>query len=200
MNEFFIGLKEAIVNTPLLEWIAVFTGVAYVILAAKKSIWCWSFAMISSTIFVYLCFDAQLYIEAALQLFYVAMAVIGWWMWNKAKNDRQFIVTWPISSHLINIVASLIVSFTLGFILDTYTDQAQPYADSFTTIFSLAATFMVTKRVLNNWLYWIVIDLVSVHLYYSRGLELSSVLYIVFTILAIFAWLNWKKQYKLQTE
>lgn len=198
MNEFYQGLQKAIVNTPLLEWIAVLTGLLYVILAAKKSIWCWLFALISSGIFVYLCFDAKLYVETVLQLFYVVMAVVGYIFWKANENESKFIVTWPISFHAVNILASLLFSIGLGYLLDTYTDQASPYIDSFTTVFSLAATFMVTKRVLNNWLYWIVIDLVSINLYFSRGLQLSSVLYLIFTVLAIFGWMEWRKQYKLQ--
>ena len=74
-----------------------------------------------------------------------------------------------------------------------------PYTDAFTTVFSLAATFMVTKKVLNNWLYWVVIDLVSIFLYMSRGLELAAVQYLLFTVLAILGWIQWRKQYKLQT-
>lgn len=198
MNDFFQGLKESILNTPLLEWLAVFTGILYVILAAKKSIWCWVFAFVSSSIFVYLCFDAKLYVETVLQVFYVAMAIVGYVMWNANKDEKKFIVTWPLGFHLANTAASLVFSFGLGYALDIYTDQASPYIDSFTTVFSLAATFMVTIRVLNNWLYWIVIDLVSIYLYFTRGLQLSSVLYLIFTVLAFFAWIEWRKQYKLQ--
>jgi nicotinamide mononucleotide transporter len=105
-----------------------------------------------------------------------------------------------LTFHLANIGASLVFSIGLGAILDANTDQAAPYIDAFTTVFSLAATFMVTKRVLNNWLYWIVIDFVSIYLYFTRGLELSSVLYLIFTVLAFFGWLEWRKQLKLQEQ
>jgi nicotinamide mononucleotide transporter len=200
VNEFIFGLKTGLQQTPLLEWIAVATGILYVVLAAKKSIWCWLSAFVSSSIFVYLCFDANLYVETVLQLFYIAMAVVGWYMWNTSKKEKKFIVRWPLTFHLANIGASLVFSIGLGAILDAYTDQAAPYIDSFTTVFSLAATFMVTKRVLNNWLYWIVIDFVSIYLYFTRGLELSSVLYLIFTVLAFFGWLEWRKQLKLQEQ
>jgi nicotinamide mononucleotide transporter len=198
VNEFVEGFKIGLVNTPLLEWFAVLTGVLYVILAAKKSIWCWGFAFVSSSIFVYLCFTVQLYIESVLQLFYVVMAIVGWVMWNANKNKEEFVIKWPINFHLINLSTSLLIACLLGFVFDTYTNQANPYMDSFTTIFSLAATFMVTKRVLNNWLYWIVIDLVSIYLYASRDLHLSAVLYFLFTFLAVFGWFAWRKQFKAQ--
>lgn len=199
MNDFLIGLKEGILATSSLEWIAVLTGIAYVILAARKSILCWPFAFLSAGIYVYLCYSAQLFIESSLQLFYVVMAVVGWVMWNQSKEDKQFVKTWPVKFHLANVLISLIVAFVLGWMFQKYTAQENPYVDAFTTVFSLAATFMVTKKLLYNWLYWIIIDLVSIYLYASRGFHLSSVLYFIFTILAVVGFVQWRKQFRLQT-
>jgi nicotinamide mononucleotide transporter len=84
-----------------------------------------------------------------------------------------------------------------GYIFDQYSNQANPYLDAFTTIFSLMATFMVAKKVLENWIYWIIIDAFSVYLFASRGLYMTSVLFILYTLIAIFGYFSWKKQFNL---
>lgn len=207
---FFEILWMYVEATSWLEWLAVITGVAYVILASYQSIWCWLFAFISSSLYVYICIDFNLYIESGLQLFYVAMAIVGWLSWKhtnehrtRATNDlmdapkeKSAVQVWSLKLHALNIVASGVVAFTLGWIFDSYTDQSNPYMDAFTTVYSLLATFMVTRRVLENWIYWIVIDLVSIYLYSSRELYLSSVLYALFTILAAVGFYAWYREYK----
>jgi nicotinamide mononucleotide transporter len=86
----------------------------------------------------------------------------------------------------------------LGYIFDSYTNQENPYTDAFSTVFSLAATFMVTKKVLENWIYWIVIDAVCIYLFASRGLFLTSILFFFYTIIAVFGFVQWRRQFKLQ--
>lgn len=208
---FFESVYQGILATSLWEWIAVLTGIAYVILAALRSNWCWIFAIFSSGIYVYLCLIGQLYIESVLQVFYIVTAVVGWISWQKDDTSSPLIdetldkpgtvdlvKTWPASYHAYNLLISGVVAFSLGFCFDQFTDQANPYADAFTTVFSLAATFMVVRKVLENWVYWIVIDLVSIFLYHQRGYSLSAVLYLLFTILAIVGFIAWYKKYKTQ--
>ncbi len=199
---FFESVYQGILLTSIWEWIAVLTGVAYVILAAFRSNWCWSFAIVSSSIYVYLCIIGQLYIESVLQLFYVVMGIVGWIAWtrdNDQHSEEKELSFWSIKSHILNIGLSGIGALVLGFSFASFTNQANPYADAFTTIFSLVATFMVIQKVVENWIYWIVIDIVSIFLYHQRGYSLSAVLYFVFTILAIFGFIAWYKKFKLQS-
>lgn len=195
---FIISVWEGIKATSLVEWIAVIAGITYVILAIKEYIICWLFAFIASALYVYLCYVGELYIESMLQLFYVAMAIVGWLNWKKTLADKTPIKKWRISQHGLNIAISGAVALLLGFLFDTYTAQANPYVDAFTTCYSLSATFMVTKKVLGNWVYWIVIDLVSIYLYAQRDYQLTAVQYGLFTILAIFGFIAWLKEYKAQ--
>jgi nicotinamide mononucleotide transporter len=213
MTEFTNNLMAGIWATSALEWLSVITGILYVIFAARQMIICWLFALISSGLFFFLCFTNQLYIESVLQLFYVVMAVVGWFMWNKKPgvdySDAEIIdserignegsiIKWSLKSHILNIAISAVLAIVLGMFFSDYTNQANPFIDAFTTVFSLAATFMVTQKVLENWLYWIVIDLVSIYLYAGRDLYLSATLYFVFTIIAIVGFAAWQKQYKQQ--
>lgn len=200
MQEFLQGFYEKLLLTSPLELIAVLSAVVYVVLAARQIIWCWAFAALASAIFVYLCIFSKLYIESILQLFYFVMAIYGWLLWKqKLKSKETFkIVRWTWKRHLFLGLISLTLMFVLALLFDFYTDTASPYLDAFTTSFSFAATFMVAKKVLENWLYWILIDGFSVVLYSSRDLNLTAVLYIFYTFIAIFGFISWYKSYQKQ--
>ena len=194
---FFSLLWEGIKATSIVEWLAVVSSIVYVILAAKRIIWCWLFAFIGSLLFVYLCYVGQLYIEASLQLFYVAMAVVGWLSWN--HSDQQVAIDkWSSKYHVLNVLICATIAMLIGFLFDQYTQQAYPYVDAFTSVFSLSATYMVTRKILGNWVYWIFIDIFLIYLYAQRDYHLTAVQYGIFTVLAVYGYLAWKKEYKRQ--
>lgn len=178
----------------IIESIAVLFSILYVILAVKENIWCWGAALISVSLYIYICFSAQLYPETGLQVFYFIMAIIGYYMWN--KENKEEIKEWSEIKHLLIILSGAILTFFMGFYFSTYTNSKMPIIDSFTTVFSIIATYMVIKKVLGNWLYWIVIDAVSVYLYFNRDLHLTSLLFIAYTIIAIFGYFSWMKKMK----
>lgn len=195
---FITSVFEGIKATSLIEWLAVVSTIMYVILVAKRLIICWLFAFVGSALFVYLCYEGNLYIESILQLFYVIMAVVGWLSWKKSELKDNTIVKWKMNSHLLNVAISGVLAFILGYLFEIYSNQANPYIDAFTTLYSLSATYMVTKKILGNWIYWIIIDLVSIYLYAQRDYNLTAVQYGLFTILAVFGFFAWRKEYKTQ--
>ena len=176
----------------IIESIAVLFSILYIILAVKENIWCWGAALISVSLYIYICFSAQLYPETGLQVFYFIMAIIGYYMWN--KENKEEIKEWSEIKHLLIILSGAILTFFMGFYFSTYTNSQMPIIDSFTTVFSIIATYMVIKKVLGNWLYWIVIDAVSIYLYFNRNLHLTSLLFICYTIIAIFGYFSWMKK------
>jgi nicotinamide mononucleotide transporter len=180
-------------NWSIIESVAVFFSILYVILALKESIWCWGAATISVILYIYICYTAQLYPETGLQVFYLLMAFYGYYQWNKNDSTLQ-IQQWTSTKHLLILLIGALLTFLMGFYFTIYTNAAMPLVDSFTTVFSVFATYMVTKKVLGNWLYWIVIDAVSVYLYFSRDLHLTSLLFIVYTVIAIFGYFSWLKR------
>ena len=121
------------------------------------------------------------------------MAFYGYYQWNKNDSTLQ-IEQWTTAKHLLILLIGAILTFLMGFYFSIYTNAAMPLVDSFTSVFSVFATYMVTKKVLGNWLYWIVIDAVSVYLYFSRDLHLTSLLFIVYTVIAIFGYFSWLKR------
>jgi len=193
VNDILQILTQLDFNWSFIESVAVFFSIIYVILAAKESIWCWGAAAISVILYVYICYTAQLYPETGLQIFYLFMAFYGYYQWNKNDSTLQ-IQQWSISKHLLILLIGTILTFLMGFYFTTYTNAAMPLVDSFTTVISIVATYMVTKKVLGNWLYWIVIDAVSVYLYFSRDLHLTSLLFLAYTFIAIFGYFAWLKR------
>jgi len=191
-----IGLE--VLNTSLLEWIAVLSSLLYIVFIARKKVIAWLFALIGSGIYVYLCFISQFYLETVLQFFYVVMAIIGFLLWKKKEEIPFRIIQWKAKQHLVNVLISSILTLLLGNFFDVYTDQALPYLDAFTTVFSISTTFMVAFKVLENWLYWIIIDIVSMPLYAYRDLNLTVVLFGIYTLVAIVGFVRWRKTYQSQ--
>ena len=196
MNEIIQFFSQTTFNWSIIESIAVFFSILYVILAAKENIWCWGAGAISVSLYIYICFFAQLYPEAGLQVFYLLMAFYGYYHWTKKEQSLQ-ISEWRIGEHLLILAIGAVFTFLMGFYFATYTNAKMPIVDSFTTVFSLFATYMVAKKILRNWLYWIVIDAVSVYLYFSRDLHLTSLLFMAYTIIAIFGYFSWMKKLKI---
>ena len=196
MNEIILFLSNLDFKWSIIETLAVLFSVIYVVLAAKQNIWCWAAAAISVIFYIFICYTAKLYPETGLQVFYLFMAFYGYYHWNKKEQSLQ-ISEWSINKHLCILIIGAVLTFLMGFYFATYTNAQMPIVDSFTTIFSLFATYMVAKKILGNWLYWIVIDAVSVYLYFSRDLHLTSLLFMGYTIIAIFGYFNWLKQTKV---
>ena len=196
MHEVTLLLSNLKFNWSIIESGAVLFSILYVVLAAKQNIWCWFFAGISVTLYIYICFISHLFAETGLQVFYLFMAVYGYYNWNNSKiaiNINQ----WNFSKHLFLILIAAIITFLMGFYFTTYTSAKMPIVDSFTSVFSIIATYMLTKKVLESWLYWIVIDAMSIYLYFSRDLHLTSLLFLIYTVIAIFGYFAWIKQMRI---
>ena len=188
-------------NTPIIDIIAVITGIIYVLLAAKNHILCWLFGIISSALTTYaVFFHYNLYMETFLNAFYVFAGVWGWLNWNRQKKLNRKVISYGWDRHLPIILSGLAFTFILGFIFKTWTDSSAPYLDAFTTVFALMTTFMVGLRILENWLYWIVIDSASIYLYSSRGGHFFILLFSVYIIVSVLGYLQWRKEYKTDVQ
>lgn len=182
-------------NTALiLEVIAVILGIIYVVLAAKNKISCWIYGIIGSILSIFLfVFYAKLYAESILYLFYVFAGVYGWINWKNQKNETE-VYQKNITSHIVVIVIGIVLSIGLYYILTSFFEGAKrPLIDAFTTVFSFIATYLTTKKWIENWIYWIVIDVVSTYLYFNRGLEIYALLMLTYSFIAIYGYLQWKK-------
>lgn len=183
-----------------LETLAVALGISYLLLAMCENSLCWYCAFFSTAIYVYIFGDVSLYMESALNVYYMGMAVYGWLQWQKggANHSGVEIVRWTAKHHIICVLVILIASVISGYLLSVNTDARLPYLDSFTTWASVLTTVMVARKVLENWLYWIVINSVSIYLYIDRDLDQTAAMFTLYLVLSVLGYVAWKKNYVLQ--
>ena len=182
-----------LVHADWIEPAAVILAIAYLLLAVKQNISCWFAAFFSSLLYFFVMYSAGLYMEAGLQIFYCVMAVYGWTQWRTSlPNNKKFLVkTWNRNQHIKAISLIILLALTSGWALEKFTNAALPFIDSLTTWGAIVTTYMVAKRLLENWIYWFVIDTISVFLFYSRGLFLTSILFFAYLIIIYFGYKSW---------
>ena len=183
-----------------LETLAVVLGIGYLLLAMLESSLCWYFAFLSTALYVWIFGDVSLYMESALNVYYMAMAIYGWLQWQRGGVDKSGvkIIRWTARQHILGVAIILAASVTSGYLLSSNTAAKLPYLDSFTTWGSIFTTIMVAQKVLENWLYWIVINSVSIYLYIDRGLDQTAAMFFLYLGLATVGFLMWKKAYDTQ--
>lgn len=180
------------------EALAMFLSLLYIILAIKQSLWCWPAAFFSTLIYAILFFDASLLMDSFLNAYYLVMAVYGWYAWKYTnaieKNEELHISRYGLKKNIKIILILSTVSIVLGYIMDNYTKADFAYIDSATTVFALFATYMLAQKIIENWLYWVVIDSVSIYIYIQKGFYLTAILFVLYTLLALLAYQTWKKE------
>ena len=182
-----------IIGSSWIEPTAVILAIAYLLLAIKQNISCWFAAFFSSLLYFFVMYSAGLYMEAGLQIFYCIMAVYGWAQWRITLpgNSKFLVKTWNRDQHIKAILLIILLAIVSGWALEKFTNAALPFLDSLTTWGAIVTTYMVAKRLLENWIYWFVIDTISVFLFYSRGLILTSILFLVYLIIIYFGYKSW---------
>ena len=181
------------------DWVVATTALIYVVLAAREQAWCWFWGIISCSLWAYASFAFyNLYLDALLQLFYVAMAFIGLYQWKYGGQAGEGLPVSRLSArqHLYILAGGTVATLLFGYFFDEYTPAAGTYWDAFTTVFSIIATLILVRKVLDNWAYWIVTDLIYVGLYYSRGAYLFALVMVVYVVIAAFALVSWTRQYR----
>tara|TARA_B100000965_G_C19567354_1_gene747423 strand:- start:687 stop:1271 length:585 start_codon:yes stop_codon:yes gene_type:complete len=181
------------------EIVAAALAITYLILAMQQNILCWAAWIISSIMYLFVMFSAGLYMESGLQIFYIVMGIYGWIQWNnRSSNNSLTVSTWPIINHIyILLILIFLVTFS-GLILSNLTEAVSPYIDAFTTWGAIIATYLVAKKILENWYYWFVVDFVSVFLFLSRELYTTALLFSIYIILVIFGFIAWRKSMRLE--
>ena len=178
-----------------IEFLAVVSAIVYLLLAVRQDIRCWFAAILSSFLYFFIMFSAGLYMEAGLQIFYILMAVYGWSQWREEStaNIKLSVKTWKPINHLFSIFLILLLAYASGLILEKFTNAVFPFIDALTTWGAIVATYMVAKKLLENWIYWFVIDSISIFLFMSRGLVLTSILFFLYLIIIYFGYKSWAR-------
>ena len=177
-----------------IEYTAVVFGVIYVLLASRSNVWCWLAGIISSALYIYINLTHQLFQDAILQTYYVVVGFYGWWLWNKKGITEEISInSFSLQQNLKLIFFGTLLVPVLGYGFSRLGNSLS-YFDSAVTVFSFIATYLTAKKVLENWLYWIVIDLLAAVMYLIKDLRATSCLYLFFSVLAIYGYFEWKKK------
>lgn len=197
MQDFFRTVIEQFLQTSVLEWLATISGFLCVYLAAKQHILNWPISIISVAIYAYLFYHSKLYGDAILQIYFFGTAIYGWYFWRKISTQAERPIRQISRKQGFYILLAILgLTLCLGLGLDTYTDSDVPYIDAFCTAMSFVAQFLMTRKILQNWLLWIVVDLCYIPLYLHKNLLLTAVLYFAFTLVAWKGYQDWKKTYE----
>jgi len=178
------------------EITAALMGVAYILLAAKESQWCWLFALLSTLIYTVLFWEGQLPMQALLNIYYMGMAVYGFWLWHQrgAQTNTLAISRLLWGQHLAFVVVGVVMSSLVSLYLQKTGQSQSPILDAYTTVFAVMTTWLMAKKVLENWLYWVVIDAAATVLYFQTGYYATMLLFVLNTVLAVAGYVAWIKQ------
>lgn len=188
------------ISNNYIELLGLIFGLLYILLSIKQNIWCWPVGFITSALYIYVFFVTKFYADMGLQVYYLIVSVYGWYYWmfgakNKKQDDLKISKT-NIKLGIYLFLANLILFAVIAYILVNYTDSEVPYWDAFTTAASFVATWMLARKIIEHWIIWIIVDSVSLGLYIYKGLYPTVILFAVYTVLAIFGYIEWKKELK----
>lgn len=186
-------LIDALLMSSGWELTALVLALAYLLLAAHQRQWCWLAAAISCSIYAVIFWQARLYMEAVLQVIYIVMAGYGWWRWHQVDaEDEPVAIKFTWRWHMKQWLWLVPVSVLIALALQQFTDADAVWLDTFTTCFSLLATWLIAQKAFETWWYWLVIDSVYVYLYISKGFTATALLFVLYVLLVVYAMYRWR--------
>ena len=196
-DQFFTGLK----GTSLLEYIAVFTGIASVWFSKKENILVYPVGLINTVIYVYLSFKYHLIGEAGVNFYYTVMSIYGWIIWAKKDVRQEHVLHIKFSNRkeivqqvLFFFILYILIYFLLVYLKEAFYEGAIPWADAFASATAFTGMWLMARKKVESWWWWIATNIASVPLYFVKGLVFTSVYYFVLLIIAIFGLMEWKQK------
>lgn len=181
------------------EVLGVVFSVLYLLLSIRQNILLWPAGMISALLYMFVFFQSKFYADMGLNGYYFLLSIYGWVVWKKGgKGSKQR----PVSrirrkTALLLLVITALAFLGIAFLLKNYTDSPIPYWDALTTAMSFTATWMLARKILEHWMVWIVVDVISMALYLYRGLYPTMILFAIYTSMAVIGYIEWKKTQSL---
>ncbi len=195
------SFQQLFLQTGALEWMGVFTGILCVWLAAKNNIYNWPIAIVSVVIYMFIFLQSKLYADMGLQVYFLATSCYGWYYWSKSRNnpERSAPISQITRKEILFFILG-VIAFTgiIGLFLHKQTDASFPFIDSFCTACSILAQVFLARKVLQNWLIWIFVDIIYVGVYISKDLYATAIMYALYIYIATIGYLDWRKIYREQ--
>lgn len=182
-----------------MELLGAILGFIYIFLSIRQNIWTWPVGLLTSALYVWVFFQSRLYADMGLQVYYVLVSIYGWFEWVKGKSsdtgEKLTISRLPLKLGVVLLVISILLVFFMWYVLKNYTDSQVPFADSLATALSIIATWMLARKILEHWLVWIFVDTFSIGLFWYKELYPTVVLFVVYTIMAVLGFVEWRKEF-----
>ena len=179
------------------EATAVVLALAYLVLVIRQNVLAWPAALISAGIYLVLMFEAKLYLQSILQLFYAGLAVYGWRNWQRGGDENGLPVRrWGWRQHGVALAIIAVSGALVGWIAAETSDAAFPYLDAWVACGAVVTTAMVARKILENWHYWFVIDVASIYLYANQGLWLTVGLFVIYLVLVVVGYRQWRASFE----
>ncbi len=185
-----------------IEIVAAVFGVISVFLSVRQNIWSWPTAIVNVGLYIIVFYESKLYADTGLQVIYVVLNAYGWYHWLYGGKNRTELPVSRTSARLWLLLAALGATGTalIGTLLSQKTDAALPYIDAATTSTSLVAQWMMTRKLLENWVIWVAVDVVYIGMYVYKSLYVTAVLYLIFLILSAMGYVQWRKSLREREE
>jgi nicotinamide mononucleotide transporter len=179
----------------MIEIGAVLLGIANIVLIIRRSVWNFPVAIVMVALYFIIFRDAKLYSDAGLQVFFAGINLYGWWSWNRNKGDSGVISVrrLPATAYALWIAGSIMAIWAWGAIMHAETDASYPYWDASIAMLSIVGQILMTRRFVENWHYWIIVNIISIPLYIVKDLHLTAGLYGIFLVLAVAGLVEWRK-------
>ena len=192
-----ITVTDWLKSQNLLETFGVITGILCVYLAAKNNIWSWPIAITSVVIYIFIFLEAKLYADTGLQFYFLLMNLYGWYFWSRKSENKKKVPVSAIKKKeiILSLIAVAVFTVVLGYMLKQSTDASFPFIDSFCTACSLVAQIFLARKVMENWLIWIFVDLIYVGVYLAKDLHLTAGMYALYIYIAAIGYIDWRKEY-----
>ena len=191
MLDFFWGM----VGSRPIEWIAVACGILNVSLIIRRLVWNFPFGFAVVTLYFFIFWEYRLYSDALLQAYFFVIQIYGLYVWlnGRAPDGRVIVAHLGVGMFAVYIGATAVVWLIVASLMTAYTDAAGPYWDAAVAALSITAQFLLSRRFLQSWYLWIAVDVLAIGLFYTRGLEPTAALYVIFLGLAITGLIQWRQ-------
>ncbi|MEY3539178.1 MAG: hypothetical protein RL188_595 [Bacteroidota bacterium] len=204
MNDFLIDVYRGLLATTWIEAIAVVMGIVSVWYSRKENILVFPTGIINTTLYIYLSFKGHLLGEASVNLYYTIMSLYGWYWWSRKKEDQVTTVLQITNSNLkekaqhffIFIGFYMVLFFALQFLKTNFAPDAIPWADALASAAAYTAMWLMAKKKVDSWIWWIITNITSIPLYFIKGYAFTSFQFIVLLVLAVAGYFSWKEKAK----
>ena len=205
-NQFITGIQQ----TTWLEYVAVFSGIISVWFSRKENIWVYPTGLINTTFYIYLSFKGSLFGEATVNLYYTIMSIYGWILWAKKNQQHEHVVNimWSNKKEWIQEILFfagfyIVIFAALSYLKRDFAPVAIPWADAFASATAFTGMWLMARKKVESWYWWIATNIASIPLYFVKGYVFTSVYYLVLLIMAVWGLIEWKRranEYLLKTE